>query len=166
MFHLQIPCMVHSWTDLWSEGWKSCFKQQRAGHGSEPLTCLHLLRPPIRVPPVLPPLCFSVALTFTIEQSPLLLINSERFLYPNMVPYPSCLSHITCQEIGLVAFMFFFELLIFLCFFTISFYLFLTNLFSITPFLICWLPETLKMKEKQDSIQLNTGNSLKYHFTT
>ena len=30
----------------------------------------------------------------------------------------------------------------------------LTNLFSIIPFLVCWLPETLKMKEKQDLIEL------------
>ena len=42
----------------------------------------------------------------------------------------------TCQEIGLVALMFFFELL-FLCFFAISFYVSLTNLSSIILFLIC-----------------------------
>ena len=42
-----------------------------------------------------------------------------------------------CQEIGLVAFMFFFELLFFLCLFAISFYVSLTNLFSIILFLIC-----------------------------
>ena len=42
-----------------------------------------------------------------------------------------------CQEIGLVTFMFFFELLFSLCFFAISFYVSLTDLFSIILFLIC-----------------------------
>ena len=42
-----------------------------------------------------------------------------------------------CQEIGLVAFMFFFELLFSYVSSSISFYVFLTNLFSIIPFLIC-----------------------------
>ena len=42
-----------------------------------------------------------------------------------------------CQEIGLVAFMFFFELLFSYASLTISFYVFLTNLFSIILFLIC-----------------------------
>ena len=41
------------------------------------------------------------------------------------------------QEIGLVTFMFFFELLFSLCFFAISLYVSLTNLFSIILFLIC-----------------------------
>ena len=36
----------------------------------------------------------------------------------------------------------------------IFFYVSFTNLFSIILFLICWLPETLKTKEKQDSILL------------
>ena len=39
-----------------------------------------------------------------------------------------------CQEIGLVAFMFFFELLFFYVSFTISFYVSFTNLFSIILF--------------------------------
>ena len=59
-----------------------------------------------------------------------------------------------CQEIRPVAFMFFFELLFSYVSLAISFYVSLTNLFSIILFLICWLPETLKMKEKQDLIQL------------
>ena len=42
-----------------------------------------------------------------------------------------------CQEIGLVALMFFFELLSPYVSLTISFYVSLTNLFSIIPFLIC-----------------------------
>ena len=42
-----------------------------------------------------------------------------------------------CQEIGLVAFMFFFELLFPYVSLTISFYVSLTNLFSIILFLIC-----------------------------
>ena len=53
--------------------------------------------------------------------------------------------------------MFFFELLFFLCSFAISFYVFLTDLFSIVLFLICLLPETLKMKEKQEFNSTNTG---------
>ena len=43
----------------------------------------------------------------------------------------------SCQEIGLVAFMFFFELLFSYVSSSISFYVFLTNLFSIILFLIC-----------------------------
>ena len=39
-----------------------------------------------------------------------------------------------CQEIGLVALMFFFELLFSLCFFVISFYVSFTDLFSIILF--------------------------------
>ena len=42
-----------------------------------------------------------------------------------------------CQEIGLVTFMFFFELLFLYVSFAISFYVFFTNLFSIILFLIC-----------------------------
>ena len=42
-----------------------------------------------------------------------------------------------CQEIGLVALMFFFELLFSLCFLAISLYVYLTNLFSIILFFIC-----------------------------
>ena len=42
-----------------------------------------------------------------------------------------------CQEIGLVAFMFFFELLFSHVSLAISFYVSLTNLFSIILFLIC-----------------------------
>ena len=42
-----------------------------------------------------------------------------------------------CQEIGLVTLMFFFELLFSYVSLTISFYVFLTNLFSIILFLIC-----------------------------
>ena len=37
---------------------------------------------------------------------------------------------------------------------SISFYVSFANLFSIILFLICWSPETHKMKEKQDSILL------------
>ena len=61
-----------------------------------------------------------------------------------------------CQEIGFVGIMFFFELL-FLCFFTISLYVFLTNLFSIVHSLICQSPERLKKKEKQEFDSTNTG---------
>ena len=66
-----------------------------------------------------------------------------------------------CQEIGLVASMFFFELL----------FSYVSSQFpSMFPlltysqsffFLICWSPETLKTKEKQDFNSTNTGNSLK-----
>ena len=57
--------------------------------------------------------------------------------------------------------MFFFELLFLYVSLTISIYVFLTNLFSLIYFLICRLPETLKMKEKQDFDSTDTGNSLK-----
>ena len=50
-----------------------------------------------------------------------------------------------CQEIGLVAFMFFFELLFSLCFFAISLYVPLTNLFSIVHF-----PYLLITRDTQD----------------
>ena len=50
--------------------------------------------------------------------------------------------------------MFFFELLFSYVSLTISFYVFLTNLFSLILFFICSMPETLKTKEKQDSILL------------
>ena len=50
--------------------------------------------------------------------------------------------------------MFFFELLFSYVSLTISPYVSFTNLFSIILFLICCLPETLKTKEKQDSILL------------
>ena len=46
-------------------------------------------------------------------------------------------SVVHCQEIGLVALMFFFELLFSYVSLTISFYVSLTNLFSIILFLIC-----------------------------
>ena len=59
-----------------------------------------------------------------------------------------------CQKIGLVGLMFFFELLFPYVSLAISFYVSLTNLFSIILFLICRLPETLKTKEKQDLILL------------
>ena len=65
-----------------------------------------------------------------------------------------------CQEIGLVAVMFFFELLFFYVSLAISFYVFFLNLFSIAHFLICWLPKTLKMKEKQDFNSFDYRNSL------
>ena len=42
-----------------------------------------------------------------------------------------------CQEIGLVAFMFFFELLFFYVSFAISLYVSFANLFSIVHSLIC-----------------------------
>ena len=66
-----------------------------------------------------------------------------------------------CQEIGLVALMFFFELLFLYVSLAISLYVFFTNLFSLIHFLICRLPETLKTKEKQDFDSTDTGNSLK-----
>ena len=61
--------------------------------------------------------------------------------------------------------MFFFELLFFYVSLAISFYVFLTNLFLLILSLICRLPETLKMKEKQDSILLVQEQS-KNHFMT
>ena len=70
-----------------------------------------------------------------------------------------------CQEIGLVALMFFFELLFSYVSLAISLYVSLTNLFSLILFFICRLPETHKMKEKQDSILLVQEQS-KNHFTT
>ena len=66
-----------------------------------------------------------------------------------------------CQEIGLVAFMFFFELLFSYVSSPFPSMFPLTNLFSIILFLICSLPKTLKTKEKQDFDSTNTGNSLK-----
>src|ERR1700743_1581160 len=62
-----------------------------------------------------------------------------------------------CQEIGLVAIMFFFELLFSYVLPSISFYVSLTNLFSIIPFLICQSPKTLKIKEKQEFDSTSTG---------
>ena len=50
--------------------------------------------------------------------------------------------------------MFFFELLFSYVSLAISLYVSLANLFSLILFLICRLPETLKTKEKQDSILL------------
>ena len=50
-----------------------------------------------------------------------------------------------CQEIGLVAFMFFFELLLFYVSFAISFYVSFTNLFSIILF-----PYLLITRDTQD----------------
>ena len=70
-----------------------------------------------------------------------------------------------CQEIGLVAFMFFFELIFSYVSLAISLYVSLTNLFSLILFFICRLPETFKMKEKQDSMPLVQEQS-KNHFTT
>ena len=62
-----------------------------------------------------------------------------------------------CQEIGLVALIFFFELLFSYVSLGISLYVLLTNLFSLILSLICRLPKTLKTKEKQDSILLVQG---------
>ena len=69
--------------------------------------------------------------------------------------------HASCQEIGLVALMFFFELLFSNVSLAISLYVSLTDLFLIVLFPICQLPETLKTKEKQDFDSTDTGNSLK-----
>ena len=74
--------------------------------------------------------------------------------------------HQGCQEIGLVALMFFLELFIFLCFFAISFYAPLTNLSSIILF-----PYLLITRDTQDEGEArfdstDTGNSLKSNFTT
>ena len=71
-----------------------------------------------------------------------------------------------CQEIGLVAIMFFFELL-----FSYASSQF-PSMFSLLTysqsffFLICQSPETLKTKEKQEFDSTNTGNSLKVNFMT
>ena len=62
-----------------------------------------------------------------------------------------------CQEIGLVTFMFFFELLFSYVSLAISFYVSFTNSFSITHSLSCRLPKTIKTKEKQDFDSTNTG---------
>ena len=59
------------------------------------LTCLHSLWLLIRVLLILPPLRSSVALTFTIEQLPPFLIDSQWIPYHNTVPYPCHLSDIT-----------------------------------------------------------------------
>ena len=48
-----------------------------------------------------------------------------------------CFEEAGCQEIGLVAFMFFFELFIFLCCSQFPSMFSFANLFSIIPFLIC-----------------------------
>ena len=58
------------------------------------LTCLHLLRPPIRVLPVLPPLCPSIAPTFTIEQPLPFLVNSWWVSY---VRHLSDVTHCSCS---------------------------------------------------------------------
>ena len=65
-----------------------------------------------------------------------------------------------CQEIGLVAFMFFFELLFSYVSLTISLYVSFTNLFSIILF-----PYPLTTRDTQDEGEArfnstNTGNSL------
>ena len=70
------------------------------------------------------------------------------------------LAHL-CQEIGLVAFMFFFELFIFYASSSISFYVSFANLFSIIPF-----PYLLITRDTQDEGEArfdstDTGNSLK-----
>src|ERR1700743_1679787 len=49
-----------------------------------------------------------------------------------------------CQEVVLVAFMFYFELSLFLCSFTISLYVSFTNLFSIAIFLSADYPRHSK----------------------
>ena len=64
---------------------------------------------------------------------------------------------VLCQKIGLVTFMFFFELSFSYVSFAVSFYVSLTNLFLITHSFIYQLHETLKMKEKQDFDSLTTG---------
>ena len=71
-----------------------------------------------------------------------------------------------CQEIGLVALMFFFELFIFLCFSAISLYVPLTNLFSIihSPYLLITRDTQDEGEARFDST--DTGNSLKSNFTT
>ena len=71
-----------------------------------------------------------------------------------------------CQEIGLVALMFFFELLFSYVSSSISFYVPLTNLFSIIHF-----PYLLITGDTQDEGEArfdstDTGNSLKSNFTT
>ena len=60
------------------------------------------------------------------------MMSAEGKGYPEVTKLGS-----SCQEIGLVAFMFFFELLFSYVSLTISFYVSFTNLFPITLFLIC-----------------------------
>src|ERR1700743_1819719 len=66
-----------------------------------------------------------------------------------------------CQEIGLVAIMFFFELLFFYVSSSISFYVSFTNLFSIIlfPYLLITRDTQDKGEARFDST--DTGNSLK-----
>ena len=66
------------------------------------------------------------------------------------------ISSVNCQEIGLVAVIFFFKLLVSYVPFTISLYVLFLNLFSITHSLTCHLPETLKTKDSKKSIHLIT----------
>ena len=62
------------------------------------LTCLHLLRLPIQVPLIPPPLRSSVALIFTIERSTPFPIDSRSVPYPYLVPYPSRLTDVTLRS--------------------------------------------------------------------
>ena len=64
----------------------------------EPLTCLHSLGPPIRVPLTLPSLRSHVALTFTIERLTPFPINSRPVPYSYTVPYQSRLSDIILRS--------------------------------------------------------------------
>ena len=76
---------------------KHCLNGQFSRCNS-PLTCLHSLGPPIRVPLTPPPLRSRLALTFTIEQPPPFPIDSLRVPYLNTVPYQSRLSDVILRS--------------------------------------------------------------------
>ena len=63
-----------------------------------PLTCLHLVRPPIRVLLIPPPLRPSIAPAFTIERSTPFPIDSLRVPYLDTVPYQSRLSDVILRS--------------------------------------------------------------------
>ena len=63
-----------------------------------PVTCLHSVRPPIRVLLIPPPLRPSIAPAFTIERSTPFTINSLRVPYLDTVPYQSRLSDVILRS--------------------------------------------------------------------
>ena len=77
--------------------------------------------------------CFFTYLCFLLFAS----LFSEHITYLDRLPFSACGTAPRCQEIGLVALMFFFELLFPYVSLAISFYVSFTNLFSIILFLIC-----------------------------
>ena len=87
--------------------------------------------------------------------------NFSHFIIEDQIP-----AQAVCQEMGLVALMFLFELLFSYVSSSISFYVSFANLFSIILF-----PYVLITRDTQDEGEArldstDTGNSLKSNFTT